>query len=100
MDTPMEYGIVQESVQEEVQPTNQLSLLDVIDEVERKEEELKDYDISENIDNLTLDLMYEEGEAEDVAEIVNENKEENLQDEEEFFNFGNEELPTFHLPDL
>jgi hypothetical protein len=100
MDTPMEYGIVQEPVQEIVQPTNQLSLLDVIDEVERKEEELKDYDISENIDNLTLDLMYEEGEAENVEEIVNENKEENLQDEEEFFNFGNEELPTFHLPDL
>jgi hypothetical protein len=97
-DCDMEF--VQEPVQEIVQPTNQLSLLDVIDEVERKEEELKDYDISENIDNLTLDLMYEEGEAENVTEIVNENKEENLQDEEEFFNFGNEELPTFHLPDL
>jgi hypothetical protein len=95
MDFPTEF--VQNPVQE---PTNQLSLLDVIDEVERKEEELKDYDISENIDNLTLDLMYEEGEAENVEEIVNENKEENLQDEEEFFNFGNEELPTFHLPDL
>ena len=95
MDFPTEF--VQNPVQE---PTNQLSLLDVIDEVERKEEELKDYDISENIDNLTLDLMYEEGEAENVTEIVNENKEENLQDEEEFFNFGNEELPTFHLPDL
>jgi hypothetical protein len=95
MDFPTEF--VQNPVQE---PTNQLSLLDVIDEVERKEEELRDYDISENIDNLTLDLMYEEGEAENVVEIVNENKEENLQDEEEFFNFGNEELPTFHLPDL
>ena len=95
LDFPTEF--VQNPVQE---PTNQLSLLDVIDEVERKEEELKDYDISENIDNLTLDLMYEEGGAENVEEIVNENKEENLQDEEEFFNFGNEELPTFHLPDL
>jgi hypothetical protein len=97
MDTPMEYGIVQDSVQE---PTNQLSLLDVINEVERKEEEVKDYNISEKIDDITLDLIYEEGQPENVEEIISENKEEALQDEEEFFNFGNEELPTFQLPDL
>jgi hypothetical protein len=97
MDYPTEF--VQESVQEDVQPTNQLSLLDVIDEVERKEE-MNDYNISEKIDDITLDLIYEEGQPENVEEIISENKEEALQDEEEFFNFGNEELPTFQLPDL
>ena len=99
MDLPTE--LVQNLVQEKVQePTNQLSLLDVIDEVERKKEEVEDHSISDNIDNLTLDLIYEESEPENVAEIVNENEEEDLHIEEEFFNFGNQELPTFQLPDL
>jgi len=97
MDLPMEF--VQESVQEEVQPTNQLSILDVIEEVERKEE-MNDYNISEKIDDIALDLIYEEGQPENVEEITSENKEEELQDEEEFFNFGDTELPTFQLPDL
>jgi hypothetical protein len=98
-DCDMEF--VQEPVQEIVQePTNQLSLLDVIDEVERKEEEVKDYNISEDIDSVTLDLIYEEGEPENVEEIVSENKEEELEHEEEFFNFGDDKLPTFQLPDL
>jgi hypothetical protein len=97
MDLPMEF--VQESVQEEVQPTNQLSILDVIEEVERKEE-MNDYNISEKIDDISLDLIYEEGQPENVEEITSENKEEELQDEEEFFNFGDTELPTFQLPDL
>jgi hypothetical protein len=97
MDLPMEF--VQESVQEEVQPTNQLSILDVIEEVERKEE-MNDYNISEKIDDISLDLIYEEGQPENVEEIISENKEEELQDEEEFFNFGDTELPTFQLPDL
>ena len=95
MDLPTE--LVQDLVQE---PTNQLSLLDVIDEVERKKEEVEDHSISDNIDNLTLDLIYEESEPENVAEVVTENEEEDLHIEEEFFNFGNEELPTFQLPDL
>ena len=99
MDLPNE--LVQNLVQEKVQePTNQLSLLDAIDEVERKEEEVEDHSISDNIDNLTLDLIYEEGEPENVAEVVTENEEEDLHIEEEFFNFGNQELPTFQLPDL
>ena len=99
MDLPTE--LVQNLVQEKVQePTNQLSLLDVIDDVERKKEEVEDHSISDNIDNLTLDLIYEESEPENVAEIVTENEEEDLHIEEEFFNFGNEELPTFQLPDL
>ena len=99
MEFPTEpvQNLVQEKVQE---PTNQLSLLDVIDEVERKKEEVEDHSISDNIDNLTLDLIYEESEPENVAEIVNENEEEDLHIEEEFFNFGNQELPTFQLPDL
>jgi hypothetical protein len=98
MDCDMEF--VQDSVQEIVQePTNQLSILDVIEEVERKEE-MNDYNISEKIDDITLDLIYEEGQTENVEEIVSEKKEEELQDEEEFFNFGDTELPTFQLPDL
>lgn len=97
-DCDMEF--VQESVQEDVQPTNQLSLLDIINEVEEKEKEVKDQSISDNIDNLTLDLIYEESVLENVTKIVSENKEEELENEEEFFNFGDEKLPTFQLPDL
>jgi hypothetical protein len=86
MDTPMEYGIVQDSVQEDVQePTNQLNIFDVIEEVEEAPKLTSPTDVIE--DDLSL-LVQEE-----IQEEVVEHK-------EEFFNFGVEELPTFELPDL
>jgi len=86
MDTPMEYGIVQDSVQEEVQePTNQLNIFDVIEEVEEAPKLMSPTDVIE--DDLSL-LVQEEIQEEVVEETV------------EFFNFGVEELPTFELPDL
>jgi hypothetical protein len=86
MDTPIEYGIVQDSVQEEVQePTNQLNIFDVIEEVEEAPKLTSPTDVIE--DDLSL-LVQEE-----IQEEVVEHK-------EEFFNFGVEELPTFELPDL
>jgi hypothetical protein len=86
MDTPMEYGLVQDSVQEDVQePTNQLNIFDVIEEVEEAPKLMSPTDVIE--DDLSL-LVQEE-----IQEEVVEHK-------EEFFNFGVEELPTFELPDL
>jgi hypothetical protein len=77
MDTPMEYGIVQEPVHQEVQePTNQLDLFDVLADITKP----------------TIDT------PEDIVE--EEIQEEVVEREEEFFNFGGEELPKFELPDL
>jgi hypothetical protein len=78
--------LVQEPVQEEVQePTNQLNIFDVIEEVEEAPKLTSPTDVIE--DDLSL-LVQEE-----IQEEVVEHK-------EEFFNFGVEELPTFELPDL
>jgi hypothetical protein len=84
MDTPMEYGIVQDPVHEKVQPTNQLDIFEVIAEM-TKPTLTSPTDVIE--DDLSL-LVQEE-----IQEEVVEHK-------EEFFNFGVEELPTFELPDL
>jgi hypothetical protein len=86
MDTPMEYGLVQDSVQEDVQePTNQLNIFDVIEEVEEAPKLMSPTDVIED----DLSLLVQEEIQEEVVE-----------DKEEFFNFGVEELPTFELPDL
>ena len=76
---------VQEPVHEEVQePTNQLNIFDVIDEVtERKL--TSPTDVIED----DLSLLIQEEIQEEVAEPA-----------EEFFNFGVEELTTFELPEL
>jgi hypothetical protein len=77
---------VQEPVQQEVQePTNQLNIFDVIEEVEEAPKLTSPTDVIE--DDLSL-LVQEEIQEEVVEETV------------EFFNFGVEELPTFELPDL
>lgn len=83
VDSPMEF--VQEPVHEEVQePTNQLNIFDVIDEVtERKL--TSPTDVIED----DLSLLIQEEIQEEVAEPA-----------EEFFNFGVEELTTFELPEL
>ena len=84
MDTPMEYGMVQDSVQEEVQPTNQLDIFEVIADM-TKPQLTSPTDVI--VDDLSL-LVQEE-----IQEEV-------VEHQEEFFNFGGEELQTFELPDL
>jgi len=82
MGFPTEF--VQESVQEEVQPTNQLDIFEVIAEMTQPKL-TSPTDVI--VDDLSL-LVREEIQEELVEETV------------EFFNFGGEELPTFDLPDL
>jgi len=82
-DCTMEF--VQEPVHEEVQPTNQLNIFDVIEEVEEAPKLTSPTDVIED----DLSLLVQEEIQEEVAEPV-----------EEFFNFGVEELQTFELPDL
>ena len=73
---------VQDSVQE---PTNQLDLLDAIAEAESQPKLTGPYDVIED----DLSLLVQEEIQEEVTVPA-----------EEFFNFGNEELPTFELPEL
>ena len=82
MDCPMEF--VQEFVQEEVQPTNQLDIFEVIADM-TKPKLTSPTDVIED----DLSLLVKEEIQEEVVER-----------EEEFFNFGGEELPTFELPEL
>jgi hypothetical protein len=84
VDTPMEYGIVQDPVQEKVQPTNQLDIFEVIAEVTRPQ-------LTSPIDVIVDDLS---------LLIQEEIQEEVVEHKDEFFNFGVEELQTFELPDL
>lgn len=81
--------IVQEPVHEDVQeivqePTNQLNIFDVIDEVNTPV-----LASPPDVIEVDLSLLVEEEIQEEVAEPA-----------EEFFNFGGEELPTFELPEL
>ena len=75
---------VQEPVQEEVQPTNQLDIFEVIAEMTNPKL-TSPTDVIED----DLSLLIQEEIQEEVAEPA-----------EEFFNFGGEELPTFELPEL
>jgi hypothetical protein len=77
--------IVQEPVHEEVQePTSQLNIFDVIDEVTTPV-----LASPPDVIEVDLSLLVQEEIQEQVAEPA-----------EEFFNFGGEELPTFELPEL
>jgi hypothetical protein len=76
--------VVQDPVQEKVQPTNQLDIFEVIAEVTRPQL-TSPTDVIED----DLSLLVQEEIQEEVVER-----------QEEFFNFGVEELPTFELPDL
>ena len=81
-DCDMEF--VQEPVQEEVQPTNQLNIFDAIAEITNPK-------LTSPTDVIVddLSLLIQEEIQEEVAEPA-----------EEFFNFGVKELQTFELPDL
>jgi len=81
MDCDMEF--VQEPVQEEVQPTNQLDIFEVIAEI-TKPKLTSPTDVIE--DDLSL--------------LVEEIQEKVVEEKVEFFNFDGDELPTFDLPDL
>jgi len=81
MDCDMEF--VQEPVQEEVQPTNQLDIFEVIADM-TKPKLTSPTDVIE--DDLSL--------------LVEEIQEKVVEEKVEFFNFGVEELQTFELPDL
>ena len=76
--------VVQEPVQEEVQPTNQLNIFDAIAEITNPK-------LTSPTDGIVddLSLLIQEEIQEEVAEPA-----------EEFFNFGVKELQTFELPDL
>lgn len=91
-DEPMED--VQDSVQDVVQePDNQLSIFDVIEEVPEAPQDENDYpftEIPEEVqEQMAIDNALEQKTTEGVADP-----------DEEFFNFGDTELPTFELPDL
>jgi hypothetical protein len=87
--------IVQESVQEDVQPTNQLDIFEVIAEITRPTDVIEDdlsllVEVPEEVqEQIAIDNALEQKTAEGIADP-----------DEEFFNFGESELPTFDLPDL
>lgn len=82
--------IVQEPVQDIVQqPTNQLSILDAIDEIENQEYPIEA--MQEPMSDEVLIHMYtDEDKSEEKVE----------KDADDFVNFGEQNLPTFDLPDL
>jgi hypothetical protein len=101
MDTPMEYGIVQDSVQEEVQePTNQLDLFEVIADM-TKPKLTSPTDVIEDDLSLLVEVPEEVQEQMAIDNALEQKTAEGIADpDEEFFNFGDSELPTFELPDL
>jgi len=100
MDTPMEYGIVQDSVQEAVQPTNQLDIFEVIAEM-TKPVLTSPTDVIEDDLSLLVEVPEEVQEQMAIDNALEQKTSEGIADpDEEFFNFGGEELPTFELPDL
>ena len=82
--------IVQEPVQDIVQePTNQLSILDVIDEMSNEERPIES--MQEPMSDEVLIHMYtDDDKSEEKVE----------KDADDFVNFGEQNLPTFDLPDL
>ena len=96
--TAMEF--VQESVQEEVQPTNQLDIFEVIAEI-TKPVLMSPTDVIEDDLSLLVEVPEEIQEQMAIDNALEQKTAEGIADpDEEFFNFGGEELPTFELPDL
>jgi hypothetical protein len=95
--TQMEF--VQEPVQEEVQePTNQLNIFDVIEESPEESAPVIDEEIiPTSINDLPMEVQ-EQMYADDILQEKTLSGEVNP--DEEFFNFGDAELPVFDLPDL
>jgi len=91
---------VQDSVQEEVQPTNQLDIFEVIAEI-TKPVLMSPTDVIEDDLSLLMAVPEEVQEQMAIDNALEQKTSEGIADpDEEFFNFGESELPTFELPDL
>lgn len=92
--------IVQDSVQENVQPDNQLDLFEIIADMTKPQ--LKNsYDVIEDDLSLLMEIPEEVQEQMAIDNSLEQKTAEGIANpDEEFFNFGGEELPTFELPDL
>jgi hypothetical protein len=90
---------VQDSVQEEVQePTNQLDLFEVIADMTRP---TSPTDVIEDDLSLLVEVPEEVQEQMAIDNALEQKTAEGIANpDEEFFNFGDTELPTFDLPDL
>jgi hypothetical protein len=99
MNFPTEF--VQDPVQEEVQePTNQLDLFEVIADM-TKPVLTSPTDVIEDDLSLLMPIPEEVQEQMAIDNALEQKTTEGIADpDEEFFNFGGEELPTFELPDL
>lgn len=91
---------VQDSVQEDVQPTNQLDLFEVIAEATRPVL-TSPTDVIEDDLSLLMEVPEEVQEQMAIDNALEQKTAEGIVDpDKEFFNFGETELPTFDLPDL
>ena len=99
MDFPTE--VVQDSVHEDVQePTNQLDLFDVIADM-TKPQLTSPTDVIEDDLSLLMEVPEEVQEQMAIDNALEQKTAEGIADpDEEFFNFGDSELPTFDLPEL
>jgi hypothetical protein len=97
MDFPTEF--VQDSVQEEVQePTNQLDLFEVIADMTKP---TSPTDVIEDDLSLLAEVPEEVQEQMAIDNVLEQKTAEGIADpDEEFFNFGESDLPTFELPEL
>jgi len=87
MDCDMEF--VQEPVQEEVQPTNQLNIFDTITEVEQNEYPIEAMQAPMS-DEVLIHMYADDDKTEEKI----------VEPSDDFVNFGEENLPTFDLPEL
>jgi hypothetical protein len=87
MDCDMEF--VQEPVQEEVQPTNQLNIFDTIAEVEQNEYPIEAMQAPMS-DEVLIHMYADDDKTEEKI----------VEPSDDFVNFGEENLPTFDLPEL
>jgi hypothetical protein len=99
MDLPTE--LVQDLVQDEVQePTNQLDIFEMIADITNPKL-TSPTDVIEDDLSLLMEVPEEVQEQMAIDNALEQKTSEGIADpDEEFFNFGGEELPTFELPDL
>jgi hypothetical protein len=92
---------VQELVQEEVQePTNQLDIFEMIADITNPKL-TSPTDVIEDDLSLLMEVPEEVQEQMAIDNALEQKTSEGIADpDQEFFNFGGEELPTFELPDL
>jgi hypothetical protein len=99
IDLPTE--LVQDLVQAEVQePTNQLDIFEMIADITNPKL-TSPTDVIEDDLSLLMEVPEEVQEQMAIDNALEQKTSEGIADpDEEFFNFGGEELPTFELPDL